>query len=138
MTLVYLTCVMLGWTASTGPVTHYDLYKDGTYWVTTTIPQKQVCFYDYDEHNIYVIGLNAAEEQSIPSLPLTIAQVWDFDYDDDEVVGFVDFGYFAYDFGTAASRSDADGDGVVGFIDFGKFVARFGECNNDKYVVPCG
>ena len=57
-----------------------------------------------------MIGLNSAGEQSIPSLPLSIARVWDFDYDYDGVVGFADFGYFAYDFGTAASRSDADMD----------------------------
>lgn len=70
--------------------------------------------------------------------PLTVQWVWDFDYNKDSIVTFGDFGTFVGDYGSTAQRSDADRDGVVGFADFGKFGARFGECNNGKWVVPCG
>ena len=73
------------------------------------------------------------------SPPLIAEWVFDFDYDQDHIVGFLDYFVFVNDFGTTTERSDATEDGIVGFPDYFKFAKSFGTCSSLNHVkaVPC-
>jgi hypothetical protein len=127
--------------------THYDLFVDSQYEVTLEADDydsehdgyvTEICrpYYYTDIAYSYTAGNEHGESEMSPTL--TLQWVWDFDYDDDGVVGWSDYGVFAQDFGTYNERSNADGLRAVGYSDFGLFVPRFGECNSGVKVVPCG
>jgi hypothetical protein len=134
--------------------TEYDLYTNDAYDITLTHPDNiiEVCRDDYPQVYIceprygcfirsdyYYIARNE-DEESDPGEKLEIRWVWDPDFDDDGIVGFLDFGLWVGAFGGTDPRADADGNGIVGFSDFGWFVQRFGECLSENLVkvVPCG
>ena len=131
----------------------YNLYTNDQYDVTLTHPANivEVCKEDYPQvficepgygcyikSDYYYTASNAAGT-SENGEKLEIRWVYDADFDDDGIVGFLDFFLFAQAFGTDNPLFDADGDGIVGFSDFGAFAVRFGECLSDGLVkvVPC-
>ena len=132
------------WAPAPG-ATSYDIYKNMIYEGSYIAPLYTVCrgnYYDVDDY--YVVGVRGDEFGS-DSQTLTVQFVFDWDYDDDGIVGWGDFAVFASDFGKDRSRSDADENGVVGFADFARLARYFGKCNSrpdmypwSKVVVVCG
>lgn len=145
VTLILATCVGLFWTPALNATSH-DIFLGRTVIGDTPTHSVRICRGNlpyYTEVNYRVVGKRLRVDNSAwfygpHSGSLTVKWVWDFDYDDDEIVGFSDYFVFAQDFGKNVPRSDADGDGVVGFSDFGLFAQSFGECNNGVRVVDCG
>ena len=138
MTNLIVTCATIVWLAATGAVTHYDVYVDGTFFATVPEASIQMCRDGYDyPHDIYVVALDAEENVGPQSDPLQIQWKWNHDYDDDGVVGMLDFGKFAFSYGKDVPEHDVNGDGIVGWADFGSFSAAFSTCNNGTYEVSC-
>jgi hypothetical protein len=148
--LVYIACawVLL---PSVENATYYDLFVNGEYELTLEegAEYREPPSYSYEGYiteicrpyyytNIeytYLAGNAAGESEMSP--PLTLQWIWDFDTDDDGVVGFIDYSAFAYAFGSSNPDFDTDGNGTVGFSDYFKFAVGFGKCNNGIKVVPC-
>ena len=136
MTLLYALCVIIAWIPGENTVSH-DVYEDMIFAFNTTDTQFKACRLGYYvDTTFYVVGVNS-EGTGEPSETLTVQWVWDFDTDEDGVIGFSDFGYFIQAFTTYDPAFDTNGDGWVSILDFGRFQQRWGECNDGVKVVPC-
>jgi hypothetical protein len=115
----------------------HDVYEEMIFAFNTTDTQFEVCQLDYlVPVTYYVVGVNA-DEVGEPSDTLTVQWVFNFDFDNNGVVGISDFGVFCQDYGAGSLRSDSNDDGIVSIIDFGAFVQRFGECNDGVKANAC-
>lgn len=142
--LIYTVCALVALPFVDNAV-DYDFYMNGEYELTVGEGDPyveegyvvEVCRpYYYTDIVYQYLAYNEAGSSEL-SPALTVQWVWNFDYDDNGIVGFPDYNLFALDFNTPSSRSDADENGIVGFSDFFLFAQRFGECNSFVKVVPC-
>ncbi len=113
MTSILATCIPIAWAVASGPVTSYDVYKDGTFFTNVQNALIEMCREEYElVHDIYVVALNAEGDRGPNSEHLQIQWVFDF---------------------------DANRDGIVGMLDFTAFGAVYGRCSspNREIVVEC-
>jgi hypothetical protein len=141
MTELLMLCVIWAWIPGAND-TNYEFFGDDVLIGATTDTQIEACFPDYyTPVTYYVVGLNDFGDQSVPSNSITAQAVWNFDADQDGIVGWSDFSAFFYAFRKPPPQNgpnfDADGDGIVGFVDFDAFVNTYGQCNNGKRLVKC-
>ncbi len=117
----FLSCAIYAWTASAGPVDHYELFVDGRLypeWAYTN--EHEICVYDDREHTVQVVAVSADGDRSEISDPS------DF------------YRYPPTEYRLPVSntlRADFDGDGVVGLGDWGVFQNLFGSCHD--FGEPC-
>ncbi len=136
ITTLMVACAIVAWESGEGAVAHY-FHEDGLEAIVAFDPEMGVCRVEYGVTHIYIVQGFTANGVGPMSDTLTVEWMFDFDADDDGIVGFADFGAFAAAFNVNDLRYDADGSGAVGWGDFAKFVERYGECNDGQRVVSC-
>jgi hypothetical protein len=127
MTLeLLIICPLLGWTAATGNVHHYDVLVDEAYDHSTLDAEPlsgQACFKDREAHAIRVVAVDAEGDRGEMSDALSFS----FDlkqYEKSEPLA-------------PAVQADMDGDGIVGIGDFGAWAREFNTCNDGRREIDC-
>ncbi len=141
MTELLMICVFWTWIPGANS-TSYEFFGDDAFIGATTDTQIEACFPDYyTPVTYYVVGLNDLGDRSVPSNSITAQAVWNFDADQDGIVGWSEFTAFSYALGKPPPNNgpnfDVDADGIVGLVDFFAFLNAYGKCNDGRKVISC-